>query len=104
MNKPTPPKIVRQGPREPLYEFSDIARQFEVMPGQLSNAMRRSPIPVPEPKMIKGSRKWWSIREMIAWWVEIGGKDFAVSDKADYYREYRRKAKSVLTTIQTIAA
>lgn len=99
-----PPAIVKQGPREPLYEFSDLAREFEVLPGQLNNAMRRSPIPVPEPKMVKGRRRWWSMREMIAWWVEVGGKDFAVSDKADYYSEYRRKGKSVLTSNQTIQA
>lgn len=95
----TPPRLHDAGkPREPLYDFAELARHLDVKPGQLRRAMVSASLPFPSPRMTKGQRgKWWAMSEIIAWWVEIGGSQAAVSKRADYYEKYREKNKSILT-------
>lgn len=96
----TPPRLHDTGkPREPLYDFAELAQHLEVKPGQLRRAMVTSSLSFPNPRMTKGQRgKWWAMSEVIAWWVEIGGTEAVVSERADYHKMYREKNKSILTS------
>lgn len=68
-----------ESPRPPVREFCELVEMFDILPRQLTNLARRSPVPFPEPVLVKGSRKWYELDAAQTWWKEVGGKSAAVS-------------------------
>jgi hypothetical protein len=89
-NHPTQTSIKTQ--RKPLRTLEELAEEFGVMTGQLMYAVKNAHIPAPCAKLTTGNKKWFEHRLMREWWAAVGGKDFAVSDRAEYNKTYRRKS------------
>jgi hypothetical protein len=83
--------------RAPLRTIEELAEEFGVLVGQLDYAMRAAPIKHPPFQLYTGKKQWFVRKDMHLWWVAIGGKSFAVSDKADYHQKYVRPSKSSVT-------
>jgi hypothetical protein len=90
--------------RAPLRKLSELAEEFGVLTGQLVSAMRRSPISVPEKHLETGGFLWYNPAEMRKWWAEVGGKDFAVSDRAEINIKYNLKRRVANQSSMTVAA
>lgn len=76
-------------PRDPVRKFSELVDHFDVLPGQLRNAMRDSEIRPPEPSLVSGKDKYYKLCEMERWFNAIGGRDAVISNRFNYFRDWR---------------
>lgn len=71
-----------KGKSEPLFLFGEVAEKLGVLPGQLRYAMTSGPLPAPKPRVENsGRRKYYAMSDIRPWWAQIGGRDFAVSQR-----------------------
>lgn len=80
--------------REPQYTVEELAQLFDVLPGQLQWAIRSAEVPVPNPASLPGIRPTrYPLHAMRKWWLEIGGKEAAVSKRFAYSQTARERIK-----------
>lgn len=80
--------------RQPHYSLAELAARFGVRVGQLRSAMRRSPVPVPERSDVIKPPFRYPLAPMLAWWDEVGGVEFAVSERTSYNDAYRERCRA----------
>lgn len=70
------PKPKEGLPRGPKRTMAELAEDLGVLPGQLRNAMQRSPIEAPKPTLQLGKRTWYDPSTVRRWLEAVGGLAF----------------------------
>jgi hypothetical protein len=82
--------------RPPCCEVKELASRFGVSPGQLHSAIRNAKSPFPEPTIVMGARKWYSIDAVTSWWNEVGCAEVArAASRVKYEPRHRMNVAEV---------